>query len=105
MFAHVEQFPFELGGNGGFAGAGQSGEPDDVAGVVVAQGALLLIVVQRLEDTFREDQGLNDDHGRLYANGAGRDNQRIKCLDRHNDWHQPPRRSFLHAPAVGCMPS
>lgn len=37
----------------------------------------ILFIVQRLQNTLREDRRLNDDHGTLYANGACPDNSQI----------------------------
>ena len=41
VLAQVEKFALQVGGNGGFAGSGQAGQPDDAAGVAVAHGALV----------------------------------------------------------------
>lgn len=41
LFAHVEEFALQFGGDGRFAGAGEPSEPDDSGGVAVAAGAML----------------------------------------------------------------
>ena len=39
--AQVEKLPLQFGGDGGLAGAGQAGHPDDVTAVAIAQLTLL----------------------------------------------------------------